>query len=152
MQITKRCNPQRGATLLEAAIAFPLLFFIVFGAIDLTVAAFRGVTLQYSVASAGRWATLGEVLEDPNHLGQYLSREASIVEQIKRYAQRYNLDLTGATFDICPIDSICTSGSQNAGGPGSTIGIKVTRPTNLLFKSVTLNLNGFVIARNEPYA
>jgi len=76
--------------------------------------------LKYAVSQSTRFATTGNVLDDPNEPGSSLSRAQSIVVMIKQLS-----GFTGMADSDITIESLGASGAitPGAGGPGDVVSV-----------------------------
>lgn len=98
----------RGQGLVEFALAFPIVLFVIFGVFEFGRYYYTRLTMQHAVAEATRFAITGNVLSDS--LGDPMSRVASIVEVIRTRASTLEVDVDRIT--ILPADG---------GGPGDVV-------------------------------
>jgi hypothetical protein len=114
---------RRGVSLVETALAIPLLLLLVFGTVDLGRILFGHLTLQHAVREAGRFAVTGRTLAGSR--GDH-PRLDSILKVVVQDALPFEL----------PADDIHVSslngGAGSAGGPGDVVTIKVDYPIHLL--------------------
>ena len=82
--IARRRLGERGSTLVEFALAAPILFMVTFVIVDLGTYFFREHTVQFATREGVRLALAGGTVRDSQ--GNALGREASIVSTIQRYA------------------------------------------------------------------
>ena len=114
---------RRGVSLVETALAIPLLLLLVFGTVDLGRVLFGHLTLQHAVREAGRFAVTGRTLAGIN--GDH-PRLESVLKIVVTDAQPFPL----TTSDI-QVSSL-NGGAGSAGGPGDVVTIKVAYPMRLL--------------------
>src|SRR5471030_1151035 len=76
----------KGQVMAEFAIVAPLFFLLTFAVFDYGRLYLLQMTLQDAVQQAGRFASTGDHLSDPNNPGQNLSRIASIIATAQQYA------------------------------------------------------------------
>lgn len=76
-----RSRRQRGASVVEFAIVAPLLFFLLFGMIDLCVLFWVNLTMQHAVREGARYAVTGRSDLDPDSRNQ--QRYLAVIAKIK---------------------------------------------------------------------
>jgi Flp pilus assembly protein TadG len=145
-----RLGSTKGQTMLEFALVAPLFVFLVFAVIDFGRMFFVQMNLQNAVLEAGRFASTGNHLPDPNNPGQTLSRVASIIATAQQAA-------LGASITNIQISSL-NGGSGSAGGPGDILTVSLTTSLELLTPMVARYfLNGAYTStssatfKNEPF-
>jgi Flp pilus assembly protein TadG len=145
-----RLGSTKGQTMLEFALVAPLFVFLVFAVIDFGRMFFVQMNLQNAVLEAGRFASTGNHLPDPNNPGQTLSRVASIIATAQQAA-------LGASITNIQISSL-NGGSGSAGGPGDIVTVSLTTSLELLTPMVARYfLNGAYTStssatfKNEPF-
>lgn len=140
----------RGQAMLEYAIVVPIFFFLVCGVMDFSRMFFAQMTLQDAVLEAGRFASTGNHLANPNNAQQNLSRVASIDAIAQQYA---------VGFDVSNIQvSSLNGGAGSAGGPGDTVTVSLTTNLKLmtpmigrLFPNGAYTFTSTVSFKNEPF-
>jgi hypothetical protein len=142
---------ERGATIVESAIAFPFFLLILLSTIDLLRVIQFDISLHYTLANAARWGIIGERLDDPAAPGFPLSREESIEQRLQATAQSYGISLSADEIRLCPsTDPHCLT--DFAGNPNDFFLISVSRPISLFaFGGKTIAINATVISKNEPF-
>jgi Flp pilus assembly protein TadG len=150
-RIQSRRRRFAGQTIIETALVVPLFFLLVFAVVDFGRLFYVQMSLQDAVRQAGRFASTGNHLPDPNNPGQNLTRVQSIIQQA--IAQN-----PGLTFTNIKISSVY-GGAGNAGGPGDTVTISLTTALKLLtpviapfFQDGTYTFVVSVSFKNEPFA
>jgi Flp pilus assembly protein TadG len=136
--------------MLEFALVAPLFFFLVFAVIDFGRMFFIQMNIQNAVQEAGRFASTGNHLPDPNNPGQTMSRVASIIATAQQAAY-------GAYISSVQISSQ-QGGQGSAGGPGDVVTVSLTTNLQLLTPmAATYFLNGAytftssATFKNEPF-
>ena len=114
---------RRGVSLVETALAIPLLLLLVFGTIDLGRVLFGHLTLQHAVREGGRFAVTGRTLGGMR--GDH-PRLDSVFKIVVQDAEPFPL----TTSDIHV--SSANGGEGSAGGPGDVVTISVKYPIQLL--------------------
>jgi len=150
-RIQSRGRRFAGQTMIETALVLPLFFVLIFAIVDFGRLFYVQMSLQDAVRQAGRFASTGNHLPDPNNPGQNLTRVQSIVQEA--IAQN-----PGLTFTNIQISSLY-GGAGNAGGPGDTVTISLTTALKLLtpviapfFQDGTYTFVVSVSFKNEPFA
>jgi hypothetical protein len=114
---------RRGLSIVETALAIPLLLLLVFGTVDLGRVLFGHLTLQHAVREAGRFAVTGRVLERTN--GEH-PRLDSVIRTAIFWAEPF--PLTAADIVI----NSRLGGEGSAGGPGDLVTISIRYPIRFL--------------------
>ena len=117
---------QRGAALVEFALALPLLFALLLAIVDFGLYFFIEHTVQFATREGVRLALVGGRLTDT--AGNPMSREASIVQRVRDKAT-VAVDATRLEISIFPLNADYTepanwSGMQNAGTPGGYMRVR----------------------------
>jgi len=149
-EIQRRARGLKGQTMLEFALVAPLFFFLIFGLIDYGRLFFVEMNLQNAVEEAGRFASTGNHLPDPNNPGQYLSRVNSIIATAQQAA-------SGASITNIQISSVW-GGSGSAGGPGDIVTVSLTSNLQLMtpmvarfFPNGAYTFTSSATFKNEPF-
>jgi Flp pilus assembly protein TadG len=139
-----------GQAMAEFLLVAPLFFFLIFSVFDFARLFFVQMEVDNAVLEAGRFASTGNHLPDPNNPGQYLSRVNSIVATLQQAA--YGQQITSIQI------SSLLGGNGSAGVPGDTVTLSVTSKLKLMTPMVALGFpNGtytFVSStsfKNEPF-
>src|SRR5271166_6763505 len=139
-----------GTSVLEFALVAPMFFVLFFAVFDFSRLFYVEMTLQNAVRAAGRYASTGNHLPDPQHHGQNLSRLNSIIQ----VAQQNAIGLSVAGIQI----SSAAGGSGSAGGPGDTVTVSLTTNLQLMtpivaqfFKNGIYTFTVSVSFKNEPF-
>ena len=139
-----------GTSVLEFAFVAPMFFLLFFAVFDFSRLFYVEMTLQNAVRAAGRYASTGNHLPDPQHHGQNLSRLNSIIQ----VAQQNAIGLSVAGIQI----SSAAGGSGSAGGPGDTVTVSLTTNLQLMtpivaqfFKNGIYTFTVSVSFKNEPF-
>jgi len=140
----------RGQAMLEFALVAPLFFFLIFAVIDFGRMFFVQMNLQSAVQEAGRFASTGDHLPDPNNPGQTLSRIASIIATAQQAA--YGANLTNIKI------SSANGGPNSAGGPGDIVTVSLTSSLPLMtplvgryFPNGAYTFTSSATFKNEPF-
>jgi Flp pilus assembly protein TadG len=142
----------RGQTLLEFAMIAPIFFFLIFAIFDFGRLFFVQMNFEQAVFEAGRFASTGNHLQDPNNPGQTLSRVASIIQMAEQAT-------TGLGANISNIQvSSQNGGAGSAGGPGDTVMITLTASLPLMtpvmarfFPGGAYTFTSSASFKNEPF-
>lgn len=129
--------------MIEAAIALPVFFLIIFSAIDLSIVSYRAAGLHYTLNAATRWAELGQTIA-----GQ--SRVNSIKQKVREIGSAYGLTLNAANVHVCPVGSTNCS-PESAGVADAYIQISATELMPIIFGMYRITLSYSVLGRNEPF-
>jgi Flp pilus assembly protein TadG len=81
----------RGSTVLELALAIPIVMILFMGIFEFGRLFYARVTMQHAVAEAARFAVTGGTLDDDQ--GDSLTRAQSIVAVIQRQATALDIDV-----------------------------------------------------------
>jgi Flp pilus assembly protein TadG len=139
----------KAQTALEFAIIAPIFLFLLFAVVDFGRMFFLQMDLQNALDEAGRFASTGNVLPNPNAPGQSLSRAASILEVAQQAA-------VGATITNIQISSLA-GGSGSPGGPGDTVTVSLTTSLQLtpivgkFFPNGAYTFTSSTTFKNEPF-
>jgi Flp pilus assembly protein TadG len=142
----------RGQTFVEFAMVAPIFFFLIFAIFDFGRLFFVQMNVEQAVFEAGRYASTGNHLQDPNNPGQTLSRIASIMQVAQQGA-------TGLGASISSIQvSSQNGGAGSAGGPGDTVTVTLTASLPLmtpimsrLFPGGAYSFTSSASFKNEPF-
>ena len=91
----------RGQSLLEMALVLPMFLMLVCAVVDFSHVFYVEMTLQNALREAGRFATTGNHLADPNNPGQNLSRVNSIIATAQQAAPGLTLLRTDQHLKCC---------------------------------------------------
>jgi Flp pilus assembly protein TadG len=146
---------RKGQSTVEMALVLPLSVLLIIGMIDIARLLFIQMNVEAAVQDAGRFASTGNVLPNPNNPGQSLSRVQSIVSVLQQNASALNIPST--TVQISSLSGgVWTPGS--AGGPGDTVLISVNANLNPLTPMIAQFFPGGVYSftasttfKNEPF-
>lgn len=143
---------RRGLTLVETALALPILLLVFFGIFDLSRLLYSHMAIQHAVREGARFAVTGRHLPDP--VGSSQSQSRSRLESIQATV------VTGALpFVTLSTDEVhVTSGGLDGGGsPGSLVTVRVVHRVGLLTPLAEFFPNGEVVFdvasvfKNEPF-
>jgi Flp pilus assembly protein TadG len=124
--VMERAYNNKGTTVVEFALVFPLFLLLIFAIIDFGWYFFVQHTLQFATREGTRLALVGGQLKDAQ--GNRLSREASIVKTITGYAS-LAVDPGKLNINIFPVGSNYSDPADwtketNAGGPGDYMRVR----------------------------
>jgi hypothetical protein len=138
---------RRGAALVEAAFALPILLILIVGIVEFGRFIHTKVTLDNAVREGARFASTGQRLADPDDPEARMARGEGIRQQVLAYGSR--LGLAPGSVQIDPADG---------GGPGQWVTVEVEHLFQFSIPLLTALLNDPVIvlhARskilNEPF-
>lgn len=144
-------GPETGAVLVEYALVILMFLLLVFATFDFGRMFFVQMEVQCALQEAGRFASTGNQLPDPNNPGNYLSRVNSIIAIAEQAAP-------GIHFSGLQISSLL-GGVGNAGGPGDTVTISLTTNLPLMtplvanfFPNGQYTFTSSVTFKNEPFS
>ncbi len=143
----------RGQSLLEMALVLPMFLMLICAVVDFSHVFYVEMTLQNALREAGRFATTGNHLADPNNPGQNLSRVNSIIATAQQAAS--GLNVTSNSINISSV----AGGAGSAGGPGDIVTISMSSSVPVLtpimaqfFKpNGAYNFTVSVTFKNEPF-
>jgi TadE-like protein len=115
----KKWKSSKGANLVETAMVIPLLLLLTFAIIDFSTVLYIYLTLANGVSQATRYAVTGQQMNDPNNVGQKLSREESVKGAMR--AATPTLSISDSCFQFYNL----TKSSSGAGGPNDVIRVTV---------------------------
>lgn len=146
----KHSGSQQGQAILESALVAVLFFLLTFGLLDFGRMFYVQMTLQNAVREAGRFASTGNHLPDPQHQGQTLSRVNSIV----RIATQAALGTSVTNIQIISQQG----GKGDPGGPGDTVTVSLTTNLKLItpliaafFPGGQYTFTSSTTFKNEPF-
>ena len=114
-----RRRSSKGANLVETAMIIPLLLLLTFAIIDFSTVLYVYLTLENGVSQATRYAVTGQQIDDPNNMGQKLSREQSVKAAMRAAVPTLTID------DSCFQFYNLTKATSGAGGPGDLIRVTI---------------------------
>lgn len=109
---------EKGATIVEAVFALPLLMIIMIVGFDLIRTAFSYVSLQYVAEQTVRQAALATTSAS--------DAQAYFISE----AQKYGLTVDATNIGLCPKDQAPCYGSVNVGAPGDRLQLDVSVPVD----------------------
>lgn len=141
----------RGQSLVEMALVLPMFLMLICAVVDFSHVFYVQMTLQNALREAGRFASTGNHLADPNNAGQNLSRVNSIIATAQQAAP-------GFTFTNINVTSVA-GGAGSAGGPGDIVTISMSSSVPMLTPLMapffqpngTYNFTVSVSFKNEPF-
>ena len=138
-----------GLSIVETALAIPILLLLIFGIVDVGRVLFAHMTFQHAVREAGRFAVTGRT--SPGTGGTH-PRLDSIIQVVVNDSQPFLL--TAGDVQI----SSAGGGSGSAGGPGDRVTIHVAHSVRLLtpligvfFPNGSFLVDVSTTFRNEPF-
>ena len=141
----------RGQTMVEFALVLVIFLFLIFAVIDFGRLFFVQMEVQHAVHEAGRFASTGNHLPNPNNPGQNLSRANSIIATAEQGVG--GMDISGIQI------STLGGGTGSAGGPGDTVTISLTTNLTLmtpmvsrLFPNGQYTFTSSTTFKNEPFS
>ncbi len=148
----RACRANRGQTLLEFALVFPMFLMLICGVVDFSHVFYTEMTVQNALRQAGRFATTGNNLLDSN--GNAQTRAASIIQTAQQAAPGFDF----SQINISSNGTGGTGNSANPGGPGDIITISMSTGVAMLtpviapfFPNGTYNFTVSVTFKNEPF-
>lgn len=143
----KHATHELGAVFLEYALTLPIFLGIIFVSADLIRVLYQSVSLEYSVATASRWAILGNTMPDPLDPTTSLERLDSVKLVVREAAQKLGVTLTNQEIRLCrATNANCVT--ESVGDPDERMLLTVTKPTRMVI-GMLINLKSSVIFRNE---
>ena len=141
----RRSRGRRGSTVLELALAIPVVMVLFMGIFEFGRLFYARVTMQHAVAEAARFAVTGSTLDDDQ--GNPLTRAQSIVAVIQRQAIALDVDVDNLTID-----------PPNGGGPSQVVTVSgvfsydfVTPGIQSVFPSGEYTFTVATSLKNEPF-
>ncbi len=127
-QAPKRTLKQRGVVTVEFALLAPLLFLLLCIAMDMGIALWVNLTMQYAVREGARYAVTGQSNLDPNATNQ--QRYLAIVQEIKDSSMglytlvspSYVITINGATQTY---NTQTSYGTGMFGNPGDIVVLQI---------------------------
>ena len=119
---------QRGAAAVEFALIAPLLFLLLFVAMDFCVSLWVNLTMQYAVREGARYAVTGQSNLDPNASSQ--KRYLAVIQEIRNSSMglydmvspSYTITVNGKSNDYASQGSYSNS---MFGNPGDIIVLQI---------------------------
>jgi TadE-like protein len=139
-----------GNSAIEFALVAPLFFLMLFAVADFSRLLFAQMILQEALRDAGRYATTGNHLPDPNNPNQNLTRVQSIIHVAQNHA---------GGFDVSALNvSSAAGGNGSAGGPGDIVTLTLNKSLPLMtpvigrfFPNQTFTFKVSVSFKNESF-
>lgn len=146
-----KVRASRGQSLVEMALVLPMFLMLLCGVVDFSNVFYTEMTVQNALRQAGRFATTGNHLADPNNPGNNLTRVNSIIATAQQAAPGFN-------FNSISISSV-NGGAGSAGGPGDIVTISITTGVQMLTPIIApffkpngkYNFTVSVTFKNEPF-
>ena len=126
---TRTPRPVRGSVSIEMAVSSLLFFAALLAVFDFGRMFFYQSRLKYAVSQSTRFATTGNVLDDPNEPGSSLSRAQSIVVMIKQLSGFSGMEDADITIVSFGSSGAITPG---AGGPGDVVSVTASYRIGLI--------------------
>ncbi|MFN0008969.1 MAG: TadE/TadG family type IV pilus assembly protein [Planctomycetota bacterium] len=148
---TAPARRRRGVTLVESAIAVPILLMVLFAIFDVSRLLYSHFAIQHAVREGARFAVTGRRLSDPD-TGGFFSRRDSIVRRVVEQAEPF-VTLQTAAVTL----TSATGGPDSGGGPGDLVTVRVIHPVDLITPFSVFFPNGEVVFnvasvfKNEPF-
>ena len=99
MMLRRKERQRPGATLLESALVYPVLFLIVIGIIILGIGVFRYQQVSHIAREASRWAVVhGDIYRRENGLATLTTANQVYTNAIQ--PQAASMKLTGLTYSV----------------------------------------------------
>jgi len=150
-----RLGSMKGQDLVEFAVVVPLFLLLTFAVFDCGRLFFVQMNLQQAVQEAGRFASTGNHLPNPQNPSQNLSRIASINAYVQNAA--WGAEQMGASVSALQVSSV-NGGSGNAGGPQDTETISLVTNLPLMtplvakfFPGGQYTFTSSTTVKNEPF-
>ena len=112
-----RLRRERGANLVEAALITPLLLLVTFAIIDFASLFYVRLALENGVSQATRYGITGNQMDDPDHPGTPLSRDASILAALRQATP--TLTIPDASVTLSHLDPGSATWLSGSGGPSA---------------------------------
>jgi hypothetical protein len=121
-RISKWLRDTSGTDLLETALILPLLVLLTFSIVDFGALFYVYLALENGASQATRYGVTGNLMDDPLHPGNKLSRDASIKLAMQQATPTLTIADSAFTFTSMP-----AAGGPWTGGSGGPSDIeKVT--------------------------
>src|SRR5471032_1071747 len=148
---------QRGSSIVELAIVAPIVLLMLLGLIELSMAFFADLSMQYAVREAARYAVTGQVNDDPNSANQ---------QQYMAVLQKLQDSSAGLYAKVSPVlvvnnTTYSTAASYTAnmfGNPGDIVVLQVlcswklaTPVLNMVFPGGVYKFTVGATMQNEQY-
>lgn len=143
--LSRLYHGRRGSTVLELALAIPIVMVLFMGIFEFGRLFYARVTMQHAIAEAARFAVTGGTLDDDQ--GNPLTRAQSIVAVIKRQAIALDIDVDNLSID-----------PPDGGGPSQVVTVSgnfsydfVTPGINKVFPNGEYTFTVSTSLKNEPF-
>ena len=142
-----RCN-ERGAIMVETALSFTVLLFMVLSTFELLRLGYTGLATQYLLSKFSRVAVVGGAQSSTE-------RAAEIRADLIAFGQKLGVELDpannpDAVITICPDTGYCTNG-LDVGTSSGYFTIRISDSFKMLFNTVRIPYENVILARNEPF-
>lgn len=135
---------ERGASLVEAAIALPLFLFTLLISFDLFVMGYQTLTSQF-LASEG----LREVTIAPHSLSSTDRADAG-ADYVRDEANKFLLTIGSNDVTVCPVGpGGCATGTKDGGAPGELVMVRIQRDIRGIALRWPFRIDAVAIGRNE---
>ena len=122
-RLFRRLRDTQGGSLVEAALITPLLLMLTFGIIDFASMFYVYLALENGVSQATRFGVTGQLLADPAHPGNNLSRDDSLKLAMRQATP--TLTIPDAAFTFSNMAPGATTWGGGSGGPNALAKISV---------------------------
>ena len=140
-------SDEKGASMVESAIALPIFITLIFMSVDVFLLSYRILSVQFISSRVAREAVIG-----PSILPASTSAPDFIKNKIHTMGQTFFTPVDKANVNVCEATEV-TSGVctvTNAGGPGELIAVTVNQPASTVFLG-SFNLKAIQYVRNENW-
>jgi hypothetical protein len=97
-----RLGDANGSNLIETAFVLPLLLVLTFSIIDFACLFYVHLALENGISQATRYAVTGNLMDDPDNPGEYLSREDSIKAAMRQATPTLTIPDDAFSFEYLP--------------------------------------------------
>lgn len=119
----RRLREPAGTSIVEAAIITPLLLLLTFSIVDFGALFYVYLALENGVSQATRFAVTGNLLDDPANPGTYLSRDSSIMLNMRQATPTLTIPDSAFTFTHMAVGGASWTGGS--GGPNELAKVSV---------------------------
>lgn len=143
----KAFDNEKGATFVEATIALPVFFFLVFGSLELLRLGYYSLSTQFVATSVLRSASLGPVeFMQERYVSAESPFEEYVVDEIIARSARFGVKLASENIEVrCLTESGCSNQSAIA---GAMVRVTIARPTDALVVG-QITIRNSSLAQNE---
>lgn len=142
---------RRGVTMVESAIAVPILLMVLFAIFDLSRVLYSHFAVQHAVREGARFAVTGRRLADPGNPGSNFSRRDSIIQTVVEQAEPF------VTLQTGQVSLVANGAADTGGGPGDLVEVRVIHtvglltPLSVFFQNGEVVFNVASVFKNEPF-